>query len=168
MRRCAFGLILAASFGGFSAAAVAALCDAPRSWPGDASADIVFTGVSALRIGARGDGPDQPMPVSLNADVLGLGEVLSLSASGLAVQGPVICVRYRPEWLGIVLANTGTAALGGILSIGPVQGMKLEAELPRLSPGEVRPVLVMAGEHISTIAADAFELRIDPKSGGEP
>ena len=167
MRRCAFGLTLAASVYGFSAEGVAGLCDAPKSWPGDASADIVFTGVSAFQTGARGDGPDQPMPVSLNGDVLGLGEELSLSASGLAVQGPVICVRYRPEWLGFVLANTGTTASGGVLSIGPVQGMQLEAELPRLMPGEVRRVLVMGGEYISTIPADAFEIRIDSKKGEE-
>ena len=168
MRRCAFGVTLVAAIWGFSAAAVAGLCDAPKGWPGDASADIVFTGISAFQIGARGDGPDQPMPVSLNADVLGLGEELPLSASGLAVQGPVICVRYRPEWLGLVLVNTGTAVSGGILSIGPVQGMQLEAELPRLMPGEERLVLVMAGENISTVAADAIAIRIDPKNGGEP
>jgi hypothetical protein len=136
----------------------AAICEAPKRWPGKQSADVVFAGVRAVEPAKRGDGPDEPMPVSLNPDVLSLGGELSLSSGALVARGPVTCVRYRPEWLGLTLANTGANAAGGTLKINLGEGAHLEAELPVLMPGEVRSLLVMSGENISAIAADAFEL----------
>ncbi|NJM28865.1 MAG: hypothetical protein HC855_00860 [Rhizobiales bacterium] len=114
--------------------------------------------MSAIAAGKRGDGPIELTPVSLNAEVLSLGEQISISGGGLVVQGPAVCVRYRPEWLGLTLANTGAKAVGGTLKINIESGVHLEAELPVLMPGEVRSLLVMSGEPISAIAADALEL----------
>lgn len=143
----------------------AALCNKPESWPDDvsredASEEIVYAVVSAMPIRKRGDGSDEPMAVSLNGDRLGLGEDFPLIASGIAVQRPVICVQYRPVWLGLVLSNFGTTVLDGVLNIGPVQGMQVEVDLPRLVPGETRRVFIMGDEHISTIASDALVIRI--------
>lgn len=158
MRWLLLALAGAVSILGYTAEAPASLCGAPVKWAGETSTEVVFTGVSAIEAGARGDGPDEPMPVSLNRDVLGLGEELSLSASGLVARGPAICVRYRPEWMGFELANTGSAAAGGVLRITLANGTHLHVELPQLMPGEVRRMLVMGSEHISLIAADAFQL----------
>jgi hypothetical protein len=155
------GLLLAAA-SGIGTEVSAALCDAPESWPGAQSAEIEFTGVSAYQIGMRGDGPNEPAPVSLNSDVLGLGGDLPLVAGGLVVKGSVVCVRHRPEWLALRLANTGTAAAAGLLRIGSAGGVELEAEIPRLEPGEVRRVLIMAGEEISAFAAESFSLSATP------
>ncbi len=80
----------------------------------------------------------------------------------MTIQGPVICVRYRPEWLGLDVANAGLTDATAILSIGPVGGVQLEAELPRLTPGEVRRVLVMSGALIAATPADTLRLKIKP------
>ncbi len=162
MRIYAFALMLVAALCGTSAPAWAGLCDAPTRWPGDAAKDVAFTGVSAFQTGMRGDGPNLPAPVLVNGDVLGLGKDLPLSAGGVTIQGPVICVRYRPEWLGLDVANAGLTDATAILSIGPVGGVQLEAELPRLTPGEVRRVLVMSGALIAATPADTLRLKIKP------
>lgn len=165
MRCFALGLAIAASVCGWTAESAAGLCDAPSPWPGDAQADAAFTGVDAFQRSLRGDGPNQPAPVFVNGDVLGLGGELSLTADGLAVEGRAICVRYRPEWLGFILSNKGTSPSQAVLSIALVGGVLLEADLPRLLPGESRRVLVMGGEPISAVSAAALTMKINPENG---
>lgn len=165
MRCFALGLAIAASVCGWTAESAAGLCAAPSPWPGDAQADVAFTGVDAFQSGRRGDGPNAPMPVFVNSDVLGLGGELALTAGGLAVDGRAICVRYRPEWLGFILSNQGASPSQAVLTIAPVGGMLLEADLPRLLPGESRRVLVMGGEPISAVSATALTMKSNPENG---
>ena len=131
--------------------AAAGLCDDPAPWPGGPEAAVEFAGLMALAPGRAGDGPNAPEAVSLTGDVLGLGSAVASAGDGLRVT-EVVCVRERPEWLGLALRNTGTAAAGGRLFLTLPDGRLLETSVPPVPAGDERKFLVRASDPLAEAA----------------
>ncbi len=124
-------------------------------WPGGPDAEVSLDGLMALPAGRAGDGPNVPEPISVMGDVLGLGRVPDIRSDGLEVAG-IYCVRVRPEWLGIMIRNTGDADAGGRLVLTLPSGSVLEAEVPAIPAGRQHGFLIRASEPIVKAA-----LRLD-------
>ena len=135
--------------------AAAGLCDDPAPWPGGPEAAVEFAGLMALAPGRAGDGPNAPEAVSLTGDVLGLGSPLAPAVAsagdGLRVT-EVVCVRERPDWLGLALSNTGTTAAGGRLLLTLPDGRLLEASLPPVPAGGEQTFLLRANDPLAEAA----------------
>jgi hypothetical protein len=129
-------------------AAAAGLCDDPAPWPGGPEAAEAFTGLMALAPGRAGDGPNALEPISLTGDVLGLGAAVEAADGGLAVTD-VVCVRERPEWLGLAVENAGAADAGGRLTLTLPDGRMLAASLPPVPAGGERRFLVRASDPLA-------------------
>jgi hypothetical protein len=141
------------------APAAAGACDDPAPWPGGPDAAVAFEAVAALEPGRAGDGPNPPDPVELFGDVLGVGQAVA-TATGLQV-AEVVCIRGRPEWLGLTVRNPGAADAGGQLALTLPDGRALEAPLPPVPAGGERRFLVRASD---PIAAAAIVLRASPST----
>jgi hypothetical protein len=139
------------------AAAAAGLCDDPAPWPAGPEAAVTFEALPALEPGRAGDGPNPPEPVELTGDVLGIGQAPAAPDTGLAV-AEVVCVRQRPEWLGLMIRNAGGEDAPGRLALTLPGGRLLEAPLPPVPAGGERRFLVRAGDPL-TQAAVRLEVR---------
>ena len=128
--------------------AAAGLCDDPAPWPGGPEAAVEFDGLMALEPGRAGDGPNAPEPVSLTGDVLGARVGRRIGRRRLRVT-EVVCVRERPEWLGLALRNSGTTAAGGRLLLTLPDGRVLETPVPPVPAGGERKFLVRASDPLA-------------------
>jgi hypothetical protein len=138
------------------------LCNRVSPWPGGNQAEVIFTAVDAYPPGQRGDGPNDPMPLSLTGDVLSMGRAFgSLQAGGLVVEGAAICVRYRPEWIGLQIQNNGAALAKATLELRLPDGYVYEARLPDLPAGQKQLVLLRSGAPLATLDSGAFTLKVD-------
>ena len=130
-----------------SPAMAAGICDNPTPWPGGPEAVVDLEGLMALEPGLAGDGPNAPELISVTGDVLALGMSTEARAGELSV-AEVICVRERPEWLGLAVRNSGRASAGGRLVLTLPDGRLLETPVPAVPAGGQRTFLIRASDSI--------------------
>lgn len=132
-------------------AAAAGLCDAPSSWQGEAGSDIPFATVQLLDPALRGDGLHDPVTISLADDVLSEGAMLLLAPG---VEARVICIRSRPEWLGLRVVNEGEAVARGRMTVA-TGGATIDAEVPPVPSGETRLILLQSSHPLAEVEREA-------------
>jgi hypothetical protein len=116
-----------------------------------------FAAVQALELAQFGDGPHDATPLSLSGDVLGLSNTrIHVSGSGLVISGPPICVRHRPEWLGLDIGNQSSLPAKALLVLERPGEQSLVAHLPIVGSGETRRILLKASVAIATLPATSL------------
>lgn len=149
----AFVLMLA------DAAGADGICANPTPWP-EGGGPVLFQGIDTVRPALRNAGEVQAAePIGLEPDVLQTGEVAlaGLAFGTLTVEGPAICIRYRPEWLGLTLSNRGVDPVRGRVLIDTDAG-GIDAILPEIAGGMTAKILLRASQPIVGFSATAFRL----------
>jgi hypothetical protein len=121
---------------------------------------------------APADGAE-PGVVSLNEDVLRLGGEASRAAvasrtPGLRIRS-VLCIRHRPEMLGLLLENASPGPLGGRARVEVTMAgvtAVLFTRLPGLAAGEARHVLLSSSTPLA--GAATVSLQLQPEGGRPP
>jgi hypothetical protein len=121
---------------------------------------------------ATADDTARPDLLSLNTDVLlssaaAMGGDVSIGGSDLLILS-VICVRYRPEMLGLVLQNGDGPLPDSLVDVEVVRGgatILLFCRLQRMEAGEVRSVILSSSVPLG--AAQRLTLRVR-RGGARP
>ncbi|MDQ2088457.1 hypothetical protein [Marimonas arenosa] len=134
------------------------VCVDPGPWEG--AGPVVFQAVDALA--PEFFDPSEPptaAAVELEPDILQTGGagLAGTAVGALTVEGTAVCIRHRPEWLGLRLENGGDAPAVARVVIATGDGA-LTARLPEVAGGKHVYVLLRASRPIAGLPASAFEL----------